>query len=113
MKRIRHATLTVGLALLVLFAIARAMTTRNAMAVGSVTELPFIGSYTVSCGYHTSCVGTPTAGYGLDFINANGATNGRVAYASGDGTVVENNGDPNTGWGYRVVLRHPDLYYSR
>lgn len=25
--------------------------------------------------------------------------------------MVENNGDSQTGWGYRVVLRHPDLYY--
>jgi murein DD-endopeptidase MepM/ murein hydrolase activator NlpD len=80
-------------------------------AVGMVTELPFSGTYNVSCGYHTSCASTPTPGYGLDFVNASESTYGDVAYASGRGTVTAAGADG--GWGNRVLIRHPDNYYSR
>jgi hypothetical protein len=84
-------------------------------AAKSVTELPFIGSYNVSCGYHTNCGTTPpTPGYGLDFVNnnENEPTYGDVTYASGRGTVTAS-GWESGGWGNRVIIRHPDNYYSR
>lgn len=87
------------------------LTHKIVMAVGNVTELPFIGSYNVSCGYHTSCYGTPTPGYGLDFVNRNESTYGDVTYAAGRGTVTASGSEG--GWGYRVIIRHPDNYYSR
>lgn len=80
-------------------------------AVGMVTELPFYGSYRVSCGYHTSCAGTPTPGYGLDFVNRNESTYGDVTYASGRGVVTAAGADG--GWGNRVLIHHPDNHYSR
>ncbi len=97
----------------VLAALALCFEARQVTAVGQVTELPFIGTYNVSCGYHNSCATTPTAGYGLDFVNTAESTYGDVAYASGNGTVVENDGDPSVSYGYRVVLKHPDNYYTR
>lgn len=107
MKRLRSAMVS----LLVMVALCYGA--RHAIAIGQVTELPFIGTYNVTCGYHNSCASTPTPGYGLDFANTSESTYGDVAYASGNGTVVENDGDPSTGYGYRIVLRHPDNYYSR
>lgn len=81
MRTIKFLFLAVGFVLL-------AAATHTVIAVGMVTELPFIGSYNVSCGYHTSCYGTPTPGYGLDFVNRNESTYGDVTYASGRGTVT-------------------------
>lgn len=86
--------------------------TYQVMAVGTyVNELPFKGTYRVSCGYHTACTTPPTAGWGLDFVNNGGGTYGDVTYASGRGTVsVSTN---HVDWGNTVVISHPDLYRSR
>jgi hypothetical protein len=109
-KQAQRAVFAVGL--LVLFAGILIKTHNIVTAVGNVTELPFIGSYNVSCGYHSVCSATPTPGYGLDFVNRNESTYGDVAYASGRGTVTAS-GWEDGGWGFRVIIRHPDNHYSR
>lgn len=82
-------------------------------AIGSyVQELPFKGSYQVTCTYHTECTEPRTAGFGLDFTDDYGRTLGDVVYAAGRGTVTRTESVPAT-WGQTIVLSHPDLYRSR
>lgn len=87
----------------------------RATAVGTyVNELPFRGTYTVSCGYHRICSDPPTTGWGLDFVDDVGATNGDVVIAAGSGNVsVAIDNDPQTGWGNTIVITHPDALRSR
>ena len=99
--------------------------TYTVFAVGTyITEYPFSGTYRVSCGYHQACYATstpvpagtatptprPTA-WGLDFVNNSGGTYGDVVYASGRGTI--NAAGSEGDWGNRVIIDHPDTYYSR
>lgn len=87
------------------------ITAYQVMAIGMVTEYPFLGTYNVSCGYHTKCAAPTSAGYGLDFVHNTLPTSGKVAYASGRGTVIVS--ENATSWGETIVLDHPDQYNSR
>jgi hypothetical protein len=83
----------------------------DAPVVGPVVDLPFIGTYYVSCGWHGDC-NSGSAGSGVDFP----LPSGTVVYAAGPGTVAEA-GWSNLGYGNQVVLRHPGLggaiYFTR
>jgi len=80
------------------------------LADASINDLPFIGSHTVTCSWHEDCLNN-TVGKGIDF----GMNYGETIYAAGPGTVYSSGWA--TGWGYQVVLRHPDgsggYYYTR
>jgi hypothetical protein len=96
-----------GIALVLLIIV-----TYQVMAVGLyITELPFKGSYKVSCTYHSICSSPPTAGFGLDFVNNVSATYGDVVYASGRGTVTQS--ILHSDWGETIIISHPDSYRSR
>lgn len=88
-----------------------AAVTYQVMAIGIVTEYPFLGSFNVSCGYHTICTNPGTAGYGLDFTHSTLPTSGKVTYASGRGTVITS--QYATDWGETIVIDHTDVYNSR
>lgn len=120
MKQI-YKRLLICYGILALFAIM----TYTVMAVGSyINEYPFSGTYRVSCGYHLQCKSTPTpapagtstptprpTAWGLDFVNNAGGTYGDVVYASGRGTIDAAKAEGS--WGLRVIIDHPDTYYSR
>ncbi len=84
----------------------------NVGAYANVTDLPFLGAHTVTCTWHESCIDPITPGKGIDF----GMNYGEAIYASGPGSVYSS-GWSNDGWGYQVVVRHPDgsggYYYTR
>lgn len=74
---------------------------------GYVTDLPFNGSHSITCIWHEACLNPPTPGNGVDF-----SLNYETVYASGKGTVYKAGWD-NSGWGYQVVIKHPDGTYTR
>jgi len=76
-------------------------------ANGYVTDLPFNGSQVITCVWHEACLTPPTPGNGVDF-----GLYYETVYASGKGTVYLAGWD-NTGWGYQVVIKHPDGTYTR
>lgn len=83
----------------------------RAVAIGMVSEFPFLGTYSISCGYHTKCSAPTSPGFGLDFVHSTLPTYGKVVYASGRGTVTTSGTD--SAWGETIVIDHPDTYYSR
>lgn len=111
MDTMRGKLVVLVLGCLLLAAILVSRTT----AVGTyVNELPFRGSYSVSCGYHTACTEPPTEGWGVDFVDDVGATNGDLVISAGRGNVsVAIDTDSGLSWGKTVVITHPDGYRSR
>lgn len=93
-------------------AVFLAIVAYQVLAVGIyVNELPFRGTYRISCGYHTNCTIPPTPGFGLDWVNHSLPSRGKTVYASGQGIVKVQTNAP--GWGITVVVDHPDDYKSR
>lgn len=83
-------------------------------AVGTyVNELPFKGTYKVSCEYHTNCSTLPPqdTGWGLDWIHPTQSSRGKTVYASGKGIAHANTNDGS--WGIRIIIDHPNDYKSR
>jgi len=111
-KLIRHKRKAVVLSILMIITIIFiGAYIRKTFAYASITDLPFIGWHRVTCSWHEACTNPPTNGSGIDF----GMNYGETIYAAGSGTVYFSGW--STGWGYQVILQHPDgqggYYYTR
>lgn len=97
--------------LIILLLVASGVGLRQTLAYASITDLPFIGLHKVTCSWHEACTNPPTPGSGIDFSMNYGET----IYAAAPGIVYFSGW--STGWGYQVILQHPDgqggYYYTR
>lgn len=106
----KKAVLWIG----ILAIIGLAVVVYQVTAVGTyVNELPFKGTYRVSCEYHNVCIPFPPTdnGWGLDWVHSTQSSRGKTVYASGKGIAHANTNDGS--WGIRIIIDHPNDYKSR
>lgn len=98
------------IALLMLVVLITLLPAAPVIAVGPVTNWPWLGTYPCTQGYHPA--GVFGLDFGLDHVQLYAAGPGKV-YSTFTTAPDYPDETYNGGWGNEVIIQHPDGYYTR